>query len=497
VLFTDIVDSTRIAGEMGDRRWRELVGRHNRAVRAELKRFGGREIDTAGDGFFATFDEPDSAIRCAVAVTESVRELGVEIRAGTHTGEAEVVGKKMRGIAVHIGARVMSLAPGGRVFATGTVKDLVAGAGISFEHCGMHELKGVEGEWPVHEVVAIEGIQRTPPLDLEEAQRRRERVQAPPLVRRRLGAFVALTSLIAAGAVVFVLLQGGDGTLSSVPANSVGVIQSETGEVTAALELGAPPQALAVSDGVVWVVSLDARTLTRLDPESKAVGPVVATQGGPTGIAVDVSGSIWVLNRFEGTVVRFDPDRVRIEDDVEVGVGANDMAAGEGGVWVTNEVERSLLRIDPESIGPRELILDGEALGGEPRGVAVGGGWVWVTVGRSLLKVDPIGGTVKDSSTLRFEGQSVTFGEGFVWVVHGADDAVSRVDPGTLQAIAIPVGDLPLDVAAGAGAAWVAIGDDESVSRIDPSSGEAQAIELGAWPEGVAVGGATVFVAVR
>lgn len=227
------------------------------------------------------------------------------------------------------------------------------------------------------------------------------------------------------------------------------------------------------------------------------MGPVAATQGSPTGIAVDAFGSIWVLNQFEGTVVRLDPVRVRIEDEVEVGVGAKDLAAGEGGVWVTNEVERSLLRIDPESIGPPQRVLDGEALGGMPSGVAVGGGWVWVTVGRTLLKVDPSGGTVQDSATLRFEGQSVAFGEGFVWVVHGADDAVSRVDPDTLQAIAIRVGDLPLDVAAGAGAAWVAIGEDRTVSRIDPSSGEAQTIELGARPEGVAVGGATVYVAVR
>jgi class 3 adenylate cyclase len=147
VLFTDIVGSTEHASRIGDRAWTDLVDRHHAAVRRELGRFRGREIDTAGDGFLATFDGPARAVRCAVEVTRAVRPLGLEIRAGVHTGEVELAGEKVRGVAVHIGSRVASLAGAGEVLASSTVKDLVAGSGLRFEDRGDHELKGVPGTW--------------------------------------------------------------------------------------------------------------------------------------------------------------------------------------------------------------------------------------------------------------------------------------------------------------------------------------------------------------
>jgi class 3 adenylate cyclase len=152
VLFTDIVGSTERANDLGDRRWRELLERHHVLVRGELNRFQGREVDTAGDGFFAAFDGPARAIRCARAIREAVRELGVEIRAGLHTGECELVGEKMAGVAVHTGARVAALAEPGEVLVSSTVKDLVAGSGIEFEDRGAHELRGVPGEWRLYAV---------------------------------------------------------------------------------------------------------------------------------------------------------------------------------------------------------------------------------------------------------------------------------------------------------------------------------------------------------
>ncbi|MFN2470164.1 MAG: adenylate/guanylate cyclase domain-containing protein [Gaiellaceae bacterium] len=147
VLFTDIVGSTATAAELGDRRWRELLERHHETVRRELARHRGREVDTAGDGFFATFDGPARAIRCACAVTEAVGELGPEVRAGLHTGECELLGGKVAGIAVSIGARVAARAAPGEVLVSSTVKDLVAGSGIRFVERGAAELKGVPGEW--------------------------------------------------------------------------------------------------------------------------------------------------------------------------------------------------------------------------------------------------------------------------------------------------------------------------------------------------------------
>jgi class 3 adenylate cyclase len=153
VMFTDVVGSTERARALGDRAWADLLEVHNARVRAELRRFGGREIDTAGDGFLASFDSPASAIQCAQAVHGSVREIGAELRIGLHTGECEVVEDKLRGVAVHIGARVGSKAGAGETFVSQTVKDLVAGSGIEFQDRGLHELKGAPGEWHLYSVV--------------------------------------------------------------------------------------------------------------------------------------------------------------------------------------------------------------------------------------------------------------------------------------------------------------------------------------------------------
>ena len=147
VLFTDIVGSTERAIELGDARWRELLETHHALVRRQLVRFRGREIDTAGDGFFASFDGPARAIRCACSITDGVRELGLDVRAGVHAGECELVDGKVGGIAVHIGARVAANAAAGEVVVSSTVKDLVAGSGIPFAERGAVELKGIPGEW--------------------------------------------------------------------------------------------------------------------------------------------------------------------------------------------------------------------------------------------------------------------------------------------------------------------------------------------------------------
>ena len=152
ILFTDIVGSTAKLAELGDRRWRDLLQQHHALVRQHLVRFRGREIDTAGDGFFANFDGPARAIRCALAITDGVRDLGLDMRAGLHTGECEVVNGKVGGIAVHIGARVAAQAGPGEVLVSSTVKDLVAGSGIRFHERGLADLKGVPGEWRLYSV---------------------------------------------------------------------------------------------------------------------------------------------------------------------------------------------------------------------------------------------------------------------------------------------------------------------------------------------------------
>jgi class 3 adenylate cyclase len=153
VLFTDIVESTARAAELGDRDWRQLLQKHHDTVRSQLARFRGKEMDTAGDGFFATFDGPARAIYSACAIRERVRELGLEVRSGLHTGECELIDSKVGGIAVHIGARIAALAEPGEVLVSSTVKDLVAGSGIEFEDRGEQELKDISDAWHLYRVL--------------------------------------------------------------------------------------------------------------------------------------------------------------------------------------------------------------------------------------------------------------------------------------------------------------------------------------------------------
>jgi class 3 adenylate cyclase len=150
LLFTDIVGSTDLAAELGDDRWRGLLQQHHSIVRKGLDKFRGREIDTTGDGFLATFDGPARAVKCAWAVGDELRLIDLRIRAGVHTGECEIIGRNVAGIAVHIAARIAALAGAGEVLASSTVRDLVAGSGIKFADRGMHKLKGVPDEWRLY-----------------------------------------------------------------------------------------------------------------------------------------------------------------------------------------------------------------------------------------------------------------------------------------------------------------------------------------------------------
>jgi len=154
VLFTDIVDSTRRAAEIGDRDWHALLDAHDAVVRAQLARFRGREVNTSGDGFLAMFDGPQRAIRCALSIRDAVQSLGIQVRAGLHTGECEVRGNDIGGIGVHIGARVSALAGPSEVLVSSTLRDLVIGSGLEFEERGAHELKGVPGEWRLFAVAS-------------------------------------------------------------------------------------------------------------------------------------------------------------------------------------------------------------------------------------------------------------------------------------------------------------------------------------------------------
>jgi class 3 adenylate cyclase/pimeloyl-ACP methyl ester carboxylesterase len=155
LLFTDLVGATAVAAELGDSAWRDLLARHHGVIRREITRYRGREVDTAGDGLFATFDGPARAIRCADAIRSGLRDLQLDVRVGVHTGECELVGDKPAGIAVHTAARIAAAADGGEILVSSTVKDLVAGSGICFDDRGTHALKGVPDEWRLYAVISL------------------------------------------------------------------------------------------------------------------------------------------------------------------------------------------------------------------------------------------------------------------------------------------------------------------------------------------------------
>jgi class 3 adenylate cyclase len=482
VLFTDIVGSTGLAVEMGDARWRETIARHHRIVRRELKRFGGREIDTAGDGFFATFDRPARAIRCAAAALEAVRELGIEIRAGLHLGEVEVAGKKVGGVAVHTGARVMAAAAPGEVLVTDTLRQLVSGAGLGFTDRGLHTLKGVPGEWRLHALATVDDRSVDPALDPPTAVERREAITTPTLLRRGKTPLVvvALSMLVVA---VSIVLAGRSPPAAHGPTDPPlgSVLQVNVGDesggsrvlrtVPDALEgHGGGNPKLAVGEGGVWVRSA---FLEHLDPQTGAVVGdhlTIETTGdfrADRGIEVGLR-AVWIGGGETGGNARllsWDPatddplPEIRLRSNIVI----TDVALGFGAVWVTFPDGR-LVKIDP---GTREPV-DETHLDGSLDGVVVGAGGVWtldVTEG-TLIKVDP--GTLAKADRVQVTGSILDMAadEERIWLLEAGGDVVIPIDAdGTLRQ-QIPIGEDPSGIAVGLDAVWVS---DESgeVYRID------------------------------
>ncbi len=495
VLFTDIVDSTTIAERLGDARWKELIARHHHIVRRELKRSGGKELDTAGDGFFASFAEPASAIRCACAATETVRQLGVEIRTGIHFGECEQVGGKLGGMTVVVGARVMSLGGPGEVLVTGTTRELVGGAGFGFEDRGRHSLKGVAGEWHVFEVANVDGVPKARPLDVEEAERRLADIR-PARLRSRIGALIGAVVAVVLGALAVVALRGGDEApppLRRIPIDSVGRIDPGTGLIESSIDVGSEPTVVAVADEWAWIASLEAGTLSRFDL-ARQIQKNLSPEGHPSALTIDGSGFLWILNGFEATLVRVDPQRVVADQRISVSTGVRDLASGEGALWVTNADERTLTRVDLVTGSKDSRSV---AAIGEPDGVAVSEGTAWVAGSDGLIGIDARSLEQTANWPLRFPGGKVAAGEGYVWVTHLSNDQVAKVDAATGRAVYLAVGNGPIDVAIGGGAIWVTNSLDGTVSRIDPATNDVRQIRVGGSPEGVAFGRGSIWVAVH
>jgi class 3 adenylate cyclase len=501
VLFTDIVDSSSIATELGDRRWRVALSRHHALVRRQIRRYGGRELDTAGDGFFIMFSDQADAIRCACAISDAVRELGIEVRAGLNVGQAEKLGKTLGGIVVHTGARVMSAATGGEVLVSGVLHDLVPGSGFEFSDRGNHHLKGIPREVRLYAVVGVDGTRRTPRIDAGEARRRRGVIEQPPLLERtrgRVGIWAgAVALLLAAGLGAFVVTRGPEGGGAAVrlaPPNTLVRIDPGTNRVVGKpISLARGPSQIAVVGGSVWVISSTARVLEQVDPENEQVVKLIHLPATPTGVAGGASGSVWVALGLDNRLVQYKPQGGgTLQESPRLGccAGPGLVAVNSHGVYVSsNDGVRS---IDPTTGNSVSIVGRGNAgIAVEPfQSVWIANGWDGVERANPAI---PGAGVVVPVSG----GPSgLAYGAEFAWAASRYLGTVSEISPETASVnTTIPVGKDPCCVAVGAGAVWVANSADGTVVRVDPvTAAVTNTIHVGSRLGGITVGAGGVWV---
>jgi class 3 adenylate cyclase len=485
ILFTDIVGSTAIAADMGNRRWGELVSRHHRLIRRELRRYDGREQDTAGDGFFATFERPVDAIRCAVAAAEAVRSLGVEIRAGVSFGQLELVEGKAGGLIVNTAARVLSVAGPSEVLVPAAVTDLVAGAGISFADHGVHQLKGIPGEIRLFRVIEVDGRAPAEPLGAGEAAERRAAIVPP--TGRRAGLIVGGLAAAAVAVVIGVWALAGDDPTrpreGATPAHVAVEFEAETGEEVQRIphpDSGRPAIShygtqMVAGQGGLWVedVTASASTVIGVDPvhgdvervvvrgdaftlslasgfdaiwvssdrlvrinpatyESRTVLQIPLPPGGSSGetfIAVDRK-QLWI-GTIQGVLRRVDPAGAVTGERTVTG-GIQLVAASEEGVWVVDQIAEVVVRIDPVSLRRAAPPI---SLTGSVDAIDVFGDHVWaLDFGTGLLtQISILSDRPVTQVTVPAGATSLDAGLGAVWIGH-TDGTITKVDPVTTTA---------------------------------------------------------------
>jgi class 3 adenylate cyclase len=477
ILFTDIVGSTDLAHEQGDERWTRLLAAQRRIVREELKSHRGREVDTAGDGFFALFESPADAVRCAFGCARRVQDLGVDIRAGVHFGEIEMAGKDAHGIVVHTGARVMGQAGAAEVLATQTVRDLVAGATIRMEERGAFELKGVPGTWALFDVLTVDGADRPAPVDTVEGTERRARAaRTGDQQRRRRWVVPTAAALVLAVAAVVAVRAIGREPLHVPPAGTVAMIDGQ--RFAEPVKVGSQPAALVEDGGTVWVADSQAQ-IYWVDGSSTSGSR--GMDGPPTGLAAG-DGSIWATAGFgsgggpNAPVSRIDPGTHQPSFAFDTPIGARAVTTGGGGVWVASPDTGSVIRYD--TLSRRTDSIDVAGTGAQPDPIAFdpgNGGDVWV--GDSLApKVYRISTATShvDTYTIAGAASGIAVGQNVIWVSSAGSDAVYALDPtnGSVRT-SVDVGGAgcngPEALAVSARGVWVGCTQSQRVVLIDPA----------------------------
>src|SRR5919109_688955 len=499
VLFTDIVGSTVIAAEMGNTRWGELVARHHRIVRRLLATHGGHEHDTAGDGFFATFERPADAIRCAVETTDAVRELGIEVRAGVSFGELESFQGKPGGLVVNTAARVLAVAGPGEVLVPASVRELVPGSGIAVADHGIHQLKGLDGDFRLLKVVDVDGREVPGPLGPDEAAARRREIFPTKGLRRApllAGLGAGVLALTVAGVVLLAAGDEPDDSDAGAGPLRFAVVQvdPESGAVGASVPIGEPRQdyfellqfidhPIAAGGGGVW--ALRQPNLLHIDPVHADVRTAEIHVGSGWGSVETGFESVWLQNGAE--LYRINPATDELETFLRLSTSSglinHFFEVGDEALWV-GAADGTLVRIDPatkERTGSRTTSFDA---------MAVTRDHVWLGhvlegefVGVDPDTMEPLGDTIPVSGTV----DQVVAHDEVLWVLDKSVGVVTRLDVGAERSTGSRrVGDDATDMFVGLGAVWV--GDrDGSLYRIDTGTLEVSRFELPAEILGIAV----------
>jgi class 3 adenylate cyclase len=507
VLFTDIVGSTVRATELGDRAWRELLARHHGIVRRRLRQHHGREVDTAGDGFLSVFDAPAEAVLCACDIRDDVRQIGLEIRAGLHTGEIETAGEKVSGIAVHTAARVLATAGPSEVLVSGTVRDIVAGAELVFEDRGTHELKGIPGEWHLYAADRAAGTS----FEAEKA--------APAGGRWRQAYFLAGVASVAVAAIVgAVLVAGGSPPTQSPPPsnvaqasmtlstaatpatsgpNMVGLIDPSSGEIVGTVRVGAGPDAIVSDGSSLWVGNVRSRTVSTVSAATAARLDDLGQFGTPTSLAFG-DGYVWVADGLAGNLYVIDPLVPNTAQALIDGVGADGLAFGNQGAWISDDIGQHLWKVDSRTLLRTETPVDLSGLVEGPGPIAFADGSVWVVdrLAKKVVRFEQ--GQQPTVVALRVQPTAIAVGLGYVWALAENEDAVVRIDPATNQPLQIDdVGNGPQAAAEGDGVMWLGLSQDRSVVTVSADGTMGRPVAVGGIPSGLCISAGRLWVTLQ
>ena len=462
ILFLDIVGSTGVAADLGDRHWRDLLHEFRRIVRVELKRQHGREQNTAGDSFFATFTQPLAAVRAAAGIVRSVQSIGLDVRCGVHFGETETIQAQPGGIAVHIGSRVMSLGGAAEVLVTGTVRELISGADVQVVDAGSHALKGVPGEWHVWNVVALEGASL--PAALEPERGSELRASASSLIRRRrapmLAAIAALVLLlVGGGAFAVVLAQRHPPTLLRIDAKTNAISLT----LTDSYRSEHYPNGLWAVNGALWQAAIgDFSGLVRRDMQTGNALQTIPVTGDPVGGTFGF-GSIWIAGlEGPGSIDRWDAVTGRKLARVSLNGEIVSIDAGTAAVWALTEDGR-LHEIDPIS----SVAVGSFATGAVDPGRVVAledRVWVCACSHHTLFEFDPVRSNVVrviDTAARGFlVGLADTSGAKTLWLLDPQGATLTPIDAASGKpGQPIGIGANLHGATVGFGSIWVARGD--------------------------------------